>query len=117
MKLLSDEACIRVDKTTPALSPAQIQVLLDEVPGWQLVDHQGMQAISRTFKFQNFQKALDFTNLVGQQAEGQDHHPAILTEWGQVTVIWWTHVVNGLHRNDFIMAARTDKVFDTKFRN
>jgi 4a-hydroxytetrahydrobiopterin dehydratase len=47
---------------------------------------------------------------VGQIAEEEGHHPSILTEWGRVTVTWWTHKIKGLHRNDFIMAAKTDRL-------
>jgi 4a-hydroxytetrahydrobiopterin dehydratase len=49
---------------------------------------------------------------VGEQAEEEGHHPALLTEWGKVTVTWWTHKIGGLHHNDFIMAARTDELFE-----
>ena len=62
------------------------------------------------FQFDDFAQALDFTNRVGAIAEDQGHHPALLTEWGRVTVAWWTHKIRGLHRNDFVMAARTDEV-------
>ena len=55
--------------------------------------------------------ALEFTNQVGELAEQEDHHPSILTEWGRVTVTWWTHAVSGLHVNDFISAAKTDQLF------
>ena len=56
-----------------------------------------------------FAQALAVTNRVGEQAEEEGHHPALLTEWGKVTVSWWTHKIGGLHQNDFIMAARTDE--------
>lgn len=116
MNPLSMETCVRLDKKTTALTPPEIQNLLGQVLGWQLIDRDGTMIITKTFKFQNFNSALSFTNHVGQQAEDQDHHPAILTEWGQVTVTWWTHSVKGLHRNDFIMAARTDAVYESYFR-
>ena len=61
-------------------------------------------------RFKNFEQALQFTNKLGTVAEQQNHHPAILTEWGKVTVSWWTHKIGGLHKNDFIMAARTDAI-------
>ena len=66
--------------------------------------------MSREFSFGNFVEALAFTNRVGEIAETEDHHPAILTEWGKVTVTWWSHKIRGLHKNDLIMAARTDEV-------
>ncbi len=64
-----------------------------------------------SFKFKNFVQSLEFTNQVGALAEAEGHHPALLTEWGRVTVTWWTHKIKGLHRNDFIMAAKTDQLF------
>ena len=62
--------------------------------------------------FGNFVDALAFTNRVGQIAEEEDHHPALLTEWGKVTVSWWTHKIRGLHRNDLIMGAKTDELYE-----
>jgi 4a-hydroxytetrahydrobiopterin dehydratase len=59
----------------------------------------------------DFIKAMDFTNRAAQLANEEDHHPAILTEWGKVTVTWWTHKIKGLHQNDFIMAAKTDQLY------
>ncbi len=70
----------------------------------------GIARLERRYAFGNFLEALDFTNRVGREAQDEDHHPALLTEWGAVTVSWWTHNIGGLHRNDFIMAARTDAV-------
>ena len=64
--------------------------------------------MERTFKFKDFAEALSFTNKIGRIAEEEAHHPLILTEWGKVTVTWWTHKIKGLHHNDFIMAAKTD---------
>ena len=115
MKILMEENCVRVDKQTPALSPEAATALLKEIPGWEIVDRSGVPSLSKTYKFSDFSAALSFTNRVGQQAEDQDHHPAILTEWGRVTVSWWTHVAHGLHRNDFIMAARTEAVYQSFF--
>ena len=67
-----------------------------------------MPRLERVFKLSNFAEALDLTNRIGALAEAQKHHPAILTEWGKVTVWWWTHKIRGLHRNDVVMAAKTD---------
>ena len=68
-------------------------------------------------KYKNFDEALTFTNKVGQLAEAEGHHPSILTEWGKVTVTWWTHKIKGLHRNDFIMAAKTDQLYQPSLSN
>jgi len=58
----------------------------------------------------DFVVALALTNRISELAEAEDHHPAILTEWGKVTVTWWTHAINGLHPNHFIMAAKINKL-------
>jgi 4a-hydroxytetrahydrobiopterin dehydratase len=73
-----------------------------------------MKRLEKVFKLKNFVQALEFTNKIGAAAEEENHHPLIITEWGKVTVQWWTYVVNGLHKNDFIMTAKTDEVYEKK---
>jgi 4a-hydroxytetrahydrobiopterin dehydratase len=92
------------------VTEAEVQELRPQVPDWTLVEREGIQRIERVFRFANFAEALAFTNRVGALAEEERHHPAILTEWGRVTVTWWTHKIRGLHRNDFIMAAKADSL-------
>jgi 4a-hydroxytetrahydrobiopterin dehydratase len=75
---------------------------------WQVKDAAGVQRLERVFKLRDFAEALAFTNRIGGMAEAEGHHPLIITEWGKVTVEWWTHKIGGLHQNDFIMAAKTD---------
>ena len=72
----------------------------------------GVKRLERTFKFLDFARALELTESVGEVAEGEGHHPRITLEWGRVAVEWWTHKIRGLHRNDFVMAAKTDKIYD-----
>ena len=79
-------------------------------PEWDVIEMEGVKRLQRQFKVKDFAQALAFTDQVGALAEAEDHHPAILTEWGRVTVTWWTHKIKGLHRNDFIMAAKTDEL-------
>ncbi len=88
----------------------EIQLLLKNIPGWEVTEEDGISRLQRTFTFPDFRQALAFTNRVGELAEREQHHPKLVTEWGKVTVIWWTHSVNGLHMNDFIMAARTSEL-------
>ncbi len=76
-----------------------------------MVEEAGIRRLERAFRFADWAEALAFTNRVGALAEEADHHPAILIEWGRATVRWWTHVIGGLHRNDFILAARTDRLY------
>lgn len=92
----------------PTVTPEEHALLMHQVPQWRLIVVDGVQQLQRHYTFKNFALALQFTNLLGDISEAQSHHPAILTEWGRVTVTWWTHTINGLHRNDFIMAAKTD---------
>lgn len=94
----------------PTVTAEEMAELKPQVPDWSVVEHDGIPRLERVFEFPDFVQALAFTNRVGEIAEEAEHHPALLTEWGRVTVTWWTHTVNGLHRNDFIMAARTDEV-------
>jgi len=84
--------------------------LLGNIPDWNIEVHDGVMQLEKLFTLINFVKALAFTNQVGEIAETEGHHPLLLTEWGKVTVTWWSHKIKGLHRNDFIMAARTDNI-------
>lgn len=92
----------------PTLTDIEIAELHPQVPEWSVVERDGLKRIERVFRFQDFAEALAFTDKVGEIADEEGHHPAILTEWGRVTVAWWTHKIKGLHRNDFIMASKTD---------
>ena len=92
---------------TPQMAAAEIAAFMDQLPGWKIVEKDGIQRLTRTFEFKDFKAALAFTNRVGAIAEADNHHPEILTEWGKVTVWWWTYTVKGLHVNDFILAAKT----------
>jgi 4a-hydroxytetrahydrobiopterin dehydratase len=100
---------VRAD--SPAVTELELTDYRQAVPEWKVVDRAGNPALERTYRFKNFEQALAFTNRVGALAEQAGHHPAILTEWGRVTVTWWTHVIHNLHRNDFILAARSDQAF------
>jgi 4a-hydroxytetrahydrobiopterin dehydratase len=108
MSPLSTERCIACRRDSPRVTEAEIAELRREVSRWQLVERDGIARLERVFHVPSFADALAFTNRVGALAEAEGHHPALLTEWGRVTVTWWTHKIRGLHRNDFIMAAKTD---------
>jgi 4a-hydroxytetrahydrobiopterin dehydratase len=105
---LAEESCGVCRAGAPEVSAAELAALRAEVPQWEVVERGGVRRLERVFAFGDFAGALAFTNRVGALAEAAGHHPALLTEWGRVTVTWWTHAIGGLHRNDFIMAARTD---------
>jgi 4a-hydroxytetrahydrobiopterin dehydratase len=104
--------CVACRAGEPTLSDTEIEDLLLQVHGWEVKEVNGMKRLEKVFKLKNFAQALEFTNKIGAIAEEEDHHPLIITEYGRVTVDWWTHVIKGLHKNDFIMAAKTDELFE-----
>jgi 4a-hydroxytetrahydrobiopterin dehydratase len=111
MDKLVQMKCVPCRGGEPTVTDEEILELRPQVPDWQIVEREHIKRLERVFKFKNFVEALQFTNKVGELAEEEDHHPALLTEWGKVTVTWWTHIIQGLHRNDFIMAAKSDKLY------
>jgi 4a-hydroxytetrahydrobiopterin dehydratase len=110
MSELSQMPCEACRVGAPTVSEAEMKEYGAQVPEWRIVERDGIMKLEREFDLRDFRQALDFTNRVGELAEAADHHPAILTEYGKVTVTWWSHKIKGLHRNDFILAARTDEV-------
>lgn len=110
MSGLSAKKCEVCRVGAPRITEKEMKELLPQIPEWEIFDLHGIQRLRRTYEFKNFEEALSFTNKVGAIAEEEGHHPAILTEWGKVTVTWWTHKIEGLHENDFIMAAKTDEL-------
>lgn len=102
--------CVPCRGDVPPLDDLQIALLKPQVPGWEVIEEDGIKRLRRVFKLKNFAEALAFTNRVGALAEEEDHHPMLVTEWGRVTVTWWTHKIKGLHTNDFIMAAKTSEL-------
>ena len=109
--MLADERCVACRPGAPPVGEDDARTFLRELPDWRIVVRDGVQHLERVYTFPDFARALAFTNAVGAIAEEAEHHPALTTEWGRVTVAWWTHTISGLHRNDFVMAAKTDRVF------
>jgi 4a-hydroxytetrahydrobiopterin dehydratase len=109
---LRELKCVPCRGGDPSLTDDQIQELRPQVPEWNVVERDGVKRLEQVFKFRNFKDALAFTVKVGDLAEAEDHHPTLKTEWGKVTVTWWTHVIKGLHQNDFVMAAKTDQIYE-----
>jgi len=95
----------------PPLVGRRLADLHRAVPDWHVVTCEGISCLRRDFPFGSFVDALAFTDLVGALAKLQAHFPEIMTEWGHVRVNWWTPAIKGLHRNDFIMAAKTDVLY------
>ena len=113
MTELLEQKCVPCTGNLPPATAAEIDRYKTQIPDWNLITEQDELRLQRVYKFSNFAKALAFTNQIGEIAEAQGHHPALLTEWGKVTVTWWTHAINGLHHNDFIMAAKTDAAWSS----
>ena len=112
MSSLSQQECEACRADAPKISDQELRELMPKIPDWSVAVVDGIMRLTRVFDFKNFEQAIAFTNRVGEIAEQAGHHPAILTEWGRVTVSWWTHKIGGLHRNDLIMAARTDELHE-----
>ncbi len=111
METLTQMKCIACRKDAPTVTDAELVELQSQVPDWDIIEVDGIKRLTRVFPAADFAQALAFTNKVGTLVEDEGHHPALLTEWGRTTVTWWTHKIRGLHRNDFIMAAKTDEVY------
>jgi len=112
MSSLKEKQCVPCQGGVPTVTEEEMAELKPEVPEWKVTEHDGVNHLERVFEFKNFAQALDFTNQVGEIAEEQNHHPQLVTEWGKVTVDWWTHKIGGLHENDFVMAAKTDQLYE-----
>ena len=113
MTTLTQEKCVAFRRDAPRVTAEEIAELKPQISEWNLIERDGIKRLEYSFRLSNFAEALAFTNKVGELAEAEGHHPAILTEWGKVTVTWWTHKIKGLHRNDFIMAAKTDQLYSS----
>ena len=111
MNNLAAGKCVACRRDEPTLTDSEISELHPQISEWQIKEVDGVKRLERVFKLKDFVEALDFTNKIGVIAEEEDHHPLIITEWGRVTVQWWSHKIKGLHKNDFIMSAKTDAVF------
>ena len=105
--------CLPCHGKPSPITVSEQQELLRQLPAWQIIEIEGVTRLQRVFHFGNFAQALAFTNRLGELAEAADHHPALLTEWGKLTVSWWTHSCAGLQLNDFILAARCDLLSET----
>jgi 4a-hydroxytetrahydrobiopterin dehydratase len=111
MATLTQEKCEACRADAPKVSDEELAELIRGIPDWNIEVRDGIMQLEKIYRFNNFVEAMDFTNKVAQLAEDEGHHPALLTEWGKTTVTWWSHKIKGLHRNDFIMAAKTDEIF------
>lgn len=112
-KSLYEQHCQPCIIGTRAMLPEDSNKMLASVPRWKKVSVDGMENIRREFYFKSFKEAADFAHKIARIADREDHHPTLLIEVDKVVVTWWTHKANGLHLNDFIMAAKTDVIAST----
>ena len=108
---LTTERCEACRADSPRVTAGEERELKPQIPDWEIIEVGEVQRLRRTFKFKGWSLAVQFADAVATLAETENHHPTILIEWGKVTVTWWTHAIKGLHRNDFIMAAKTDQAY------
>ena len=109
MSDLASNACEACRIDAPTVSDIEASMLIKEIEGWDLIND-GIKKLKKEFSFSNYSDSVDFSNKVADMAEQEDHHPQIILEWGKVTVIWWSHKIKGLHKNDFICAAKTNNL-------
>ncbi len=113
MTELKDRECEACRVGAPLVTEEEIAELLPEIPEWEIIEEDGIKKLTRSFKFNNFSGALSFTVKVGELADETGHHPTLVTEWGRVSVIFFSKKIKGLHVTDFIMAAKTDSLFNS----
>ena len=103
---LTQKKCVPCEAGTPPLQEAKVDELLKEIPTWTLKDGH----LYKKFKFKDFMEAMKFINSVADIAEREGHHPDFCVHYNKVEVELWTHAINGLSENDFIVAAKIDKI-------
>jgi 4a-hydroxytetrahydrobiopterin dehydratase len=111
---LKAERCEACKSDSPLVTDAEERQLKPQVADWEIVTVNNVRRLKKTFEFDGWMPAVAFANDVARIADEEDHHPTILIQWGKATVTWWTHAIKGLHRNDFIMAAKTDELITGK---
>ncbi len=111
MERLAQERCVPCTGDVPPLTDEEINLMRLNTPMWDVVNVNGMKQLHRTFDFEKYDDALAFTQRIGHLAQQQDHHPIIITRPKTVSLEWYTHTIKGLHRNDFIMSARSDETY------
>jgi 4a-hydroxytetrahydrobiopterin dehydratase len=107
---LSKSSCEVCRTGAPKVSDQEIINFLQSLPEWKIAEESNILKLKRVFELKDFKETIKFVNLIAELAEDEGHHPVLLLEFDTVTVWWWTHKIEGLHKNDFIMAAKTDEL-------
>ena len=111
MNDLTESKCEACSLDAIPLFKEDIDALLLDVDGWELIVDSEVNKLQRVFATKNYTKSMSFVNSIAGLAESEGHHPLLIVEYGAVTVVWWSHKIKGLHKNDFIMAAKTSELF------
>lgn len=113
MTELKDKNAVPASKDDKALGDDEIRSLQKEVPEWKLEysNDRNLCFLARTYAFSSYEQVLSFHHEVGGLAEEQQHHPEMITQYGDITIRWWTHTVGGVHMNDFVLAAKCDSLY------
>ena len=105
---IPDKPCVPCRGGVPAMGAEEAERLISQISGWTLEEE--AKGIRREFRFRNFAEAMQFARRVGEIAEAEGHHPDLSVGWGYCTVRFRTHSIRGLHENDFIMAAKVNRL-------
>jgi len=103
---LEGKKCIPCEGGVEPMSVKKAEELLQEIPGWKLTD----KKLERKYSFSDFKEAMNFVNKVAEIAEKEGHHPDISIQWNKVILELWTHAIDGLSENDFIIASKVNKL-------
>jgi 4a-hydroxytetrahydrobiopterin dehydratase len=110
MSELVQKKCIPCEGGVAPMTKKQAQEMLSQVAGWGLNETDNHLQIQKEFKFRDFKQAMTFVNQVAELAEQECHHPDIHIHYNKVELVLWTHAINGLSENDFIVAAKTNQL-------
>jgi 4a-hydroxytetrahydrobiopterin dehydratase len=103
--------CDACNSDSIKLSQTESEKLLAQLEGWEIIQEFPAKKLKITFHTENYVQSMAFATAVAELAESTGHHPQLVIEYSSVTVLWWTHAIQGLHKNDFIMAAKTSMLF------
>ena len=107
---LAERHCEACKPGTPTLAADRIDKLLQDVPGWTVADAEGHLELIRSYRFKGFMPGVELVNEIARLAEEEGHHPDLQLSYGVLRVSLWTHVAGGLTDNDFILAAKIDRL-------
>jgi len=107
---LNEQHCVACKPGSPHLSREEINDLLRQVEGWTVEETDGHPRLAKVFKFKGFMPGVELVNRIAPVAEAEKHHPDLLVSYGSVTVSLWTHAAGGITQNDFILAAKIDRL-------